>query len=77
MHRTQISLKEEQYAFLAGEARRVGVSIAELLRRMVSARMQERAGADDPLEALMGIAEGDGTAVGREHDRSLYRSRQA
>ena len=75
MHRTQISLKDEQYLFLAREAKAVGISIAELLRRMVDTRMREQNAADDPLEALVGIAEGDGTAAGREHNSYLYSSR--
>lgn len=77
MHRTQISIEDEHYAYLVREARSAGVSIAGLLRQMIVERMQGQTEASDPLDALAGIAEGDGTTVGREHDRYLYGSRKA
>lgn len=75
MHRTQISLEDDQYAFLAGEARKADISIAEWLRRMIAARMREQSQAEDLLEALVGIAEGDGRAAGRDHDHYLHGSK--
>ncbi|MFM8330832.1 MAG: hypothetical protein ACKN9T_04010 [Candidatus Methylumidiphilus sp.] len=78
MHRTEITLEDEEYAFLLGEARTIGITIAELLHGMVTTRMRAQSlQADDPLEDLIGIAEGDGSAVGREHDWHLRKSRQA
>ena len=76
MHRTQISIEDKQYTFLFGEARRLGVSIAELLRRMISERMLEQTDEGDPMDSLVGIAEGDGSAVGREHDSYFYGHRK-
>ncbi|HEX6702036.1 MAG TPA: hypothetical protein VF101_15015 [Gaiellaceae bacterium] len=34
-HRTQITLTDEQYAFLHGESARTGLPVAELMRRAV------------------------------------------
>jgi hypothetical protein len=72
MCRTQISIEDEQHAYLEREARSAGISIAELLRRMITERMREQSEAHDPLEALAGLAEGDGAPAGREHDRYLH-----
>ena len=73
MHRTQISLEHEQYRLLGAEARRQGISLSALIRRLVddffgSDRLPEQ----DPLEAVIGIGSGTGEAVGREHNRYLY-----
>ncbi len=40
MHRSQIMLEEEQYRFLADEARRKGKSISALLREWIDQRIQ-------------------------------------
>ena len=69
MHRTQISIEDEHYAYLVREARNAGVSMAELLRRMIVERMRGQTEARDPLDVLAGIAESDGATAGREHDR--------
>jgi hypothetical protein len=72
MHRTQISLGEEHYRFLVEEARQLGVSLAEVIRRLIAERMAGRQGTDDPFEALAGAGAGDGRFSGRDHDRVLY-----
>ena len=36
-HRTQITLEDEQYAFLRAEAARTGLGLAELVRRALDA----------------------------------------
>lgn len=75
MHRTQISLEPEQYRRLGDEARRRGISLAALIRDLIDNHLgRSRESEDDPLEGLVGIAEGTGEAVGREHDRHLYGS---
>ena len=75
MHRTQISLEHEQYRLLGIEAKRQGISLSALIRRLVDgyfkARMEPK---QDPLEAVMGIGSGTGDPVGREHDHYLYGS---
>lgn len=40
--RTQITLTEEQYALLKGESERTGVSLAELVRRAITAAYGRR-----------------------------------
>ena len=72
MHRTQISLREEQYVILQHEAQRLGISLSELIRRIVQDYFEQQPSQADPLAALSGIAEGSGEAVGRHHNRFLY-----
>jgi hypothetical protein len=73
MHRTQIMLDEPQYRFLLDEARRGGSSIAAVIRRLVAEHMAQRGTQEeDPLERIIGIGRGDGTAAGRNHDAILY-----
>jgi hypothetical protein len=71
MHRTQISLEPEHYGFLSAEARRLGVSMAEVVRRLVGDRMRV-AKQRDPFADLVGAGEGDGSFSGADHDRVLY-----
>ena len=76
MHRTQISLKQEQYRRLHVEAQRKGISLAALIRHLVDDYF--RSGGTpthDPLDALAGIGSGTGEPVGREHNRHLYGAR--
>jgi hypothetical protein len=72
MHRTQISLEQEQYEALQREAQRLGVSMSELIRRLVRDHFDRKPAGPDPLVLLAGIAEGAGEAVGRRHNRFLY-----
>jgi hypothetical protein len=72
MHRTQISLKPAQYEQLGTEARRLGISLSELIRRLIDAHLGTSHEEEDPLGAVTGIAQGNGEPVGREHNRYLY-----
>ena len=75
MHRTQISLEHGQYRRLRAEARRNGISLSALIRRLVDEHFSTATtSAIDPLEAIEGIESGTGEPVGREHNRYLYRS---
>ncbi|MCZ0954800.1 MAG: ribbon-helix-helix protein, CopG family [Rhodospirillaceae bacterium] len=75
MHRTQISLEQEQYRRLGAEARRKGISLSALIRRLVDDYFSiGTSQKSDPLEAVKGIGSGTGEPVGREHNRYLYRS---
>ena len=79
MHRTQLSLSEHQYRFLADEAGRAGVSMSELIRRWVTARMESPS--NTPLEsdsawAMVGIGRGGPGRVSEQHDRLLAEIRQ-
>lgn len=72
MQRTQVTLTPEQYQRLAEEARRLGVSIPAVIRHLIDEHLQQDASEADPLGDITGIAEGNGEAVGREHNRYLY-----
>lgn len=61
MRRTQISLGEDQHRFLIAEA-----------ARLITERMTGRRDEEDPLDALAGFVEGDGSSVAVDHDRYLY-----
>ena len=62
MHRLQISLPHWQVQFLTERARRDGVSIAEVIRQLVS-REAEASRGERHVDSLWGIA---GIAVDRE-----------
>ena len=74
MHRTQISLETEQYDLLMREARRRGVSLASVVRTLVTEQLRPapRATGKTPLASITGIGEGDGQAVGSHHNEFLY-----
>lgn len=78
MHRTQISLEAEQYRRLGEEARLRRISMAALIRGLIDEHLgRQQTPDEDPLEGLVGIGEGTGEPVGREHDRYLYASGDA
>ena len=73
MHRTQISLEQEQHRLLGIEARRRGISLSALIRNLVDEYFNaDRRPVQDPLEAVIGIGAGTGDPVGRDHNRYLY-----
>ena len=74
MHRTQISLEPEQYDLLVREAQRRGVSLASVVRTLVTEQLRSpsRASSKSPLASIAGLGEGDGQAVGRHHNEFLY-----
>ena len=63
MHRMQISLSRSQIEFLAQRARREGVSIAEVVRRLVQREADAALapGGTDTLWTIAGIGEDPGT----------------
>lgn len=80
MHRTQISLEREQYDSLMREARRRGISLAAVVRALISEQLQGRpraGGKTPPLAAIKGLGEGDGQSVGRHHNEFLYGRKRA
>jgi hypothetical protein len=78
MHRTQISLEPEQHRQLGDEARQRGMSLAALIRSLIDDHLSRKPPPEpDPLEGLVGIGEGSGEPVGRNHDRHLYGPRDA
>ena len=74
MHRTQISLEDQQYENLVVESRRRHISLSALIRQLVSDYFEKKPiPQTNPLKQLAGIGEGTGQSVGREHNRFLYR----
>jgi len=69
--RTQILLERWQHAALKSLAEREGVSISDLVRRILSQRLRPRVSGRKGLTAIAGIGR-DGSAAGRDHDRWLY-----
>ena len=70
-HRTQILIEGWQHAALKSLAEREGVSISDLIRRMLSERLRPRPSGRKGLTAIAGIGR-DRSATGRDHDRWLY-----
>ena len=73
MIRTQVLLTEDQYNFLTEEARSRGLSLSELIRRIVEERRfllaeAQRRGAEEMAD---GAIEGPGDTP--HHDEVLYR----
>lgn len=63
MIRTQISLDEEAYREAKAEARRMGVSLAEFLRRAVASALGDRGPRDQPWMKYAGsVSSGDESA---------------
>lgn len=77
MHRTQISLEPEQYRQLGEEARLRGISLAALIRNLIDEHLGRQRPEQDPRDDLIGIGQGSGEPVGREHNRHLYGGRNA
>jgi two-component sensor histidine kinase len=75
MHRTQISLEDEQYQALLRESRKRRVSLSAIIRELVRKGLSSDDDPANPLDRLAGIAEGTGEPVGREHNRFLYGKR--
>ena len=68
-HRTQVLLESSQYQVLSRLARHDGVSVSEVIRRLVE---QGLGGDSAPaLSEICGIASGPGRS-GRDHDEELY-----
>jgi hypothetical protein len=74
MQRTEILLEDSQYQCLLKEAKRLKISLAELLSKVVEGYLTKNMPPDseDPLEKLVGIGRGTGEAIGRQHNRWLY-----
>lgn len=76
MHRTQISLKEDQYENLVQEANRLNISLSELIRRLADEYLQKQQPQKSAIDELAGIGSGTGEAIGRNHNRYLYSKKQ-
>ena len=72
MQRTQLLLEPWQHDALRARAERAGISLSELVRRIVSAWLTpEEPTEDGPLLAMEGIG-ADASVTGRAHDEVLY-----
>jgi hypothetical protein len=75
MKRTTVMLPAELHARATARARREGVSLGELIREALAARLKERRGkrAEDPLFADRAVYDGPVPAdVSANHDKYLY-----
>jgi len=70
-HRTQLLLEPWQYGALKALAEREGISISDLVRRILSRRLRPKSSRRRGLQAMAGIGR-DRKASGRNHDRWLY-----
>jgi len=74
VHRTQIYLERSQYEILRARARKEGKSLAAVIREILDEHLSGRGlGARrDPLHRVIGIGEGDGSAVAENCEDFLY-----
>ena len=70
-HRTQLLLEPWQHGALKALAEREGISISDLVRRILSRRLRPKSSRRRGLQAMAGIGR-DRKASGRNHDRWLY-----
>jgi hypothetical protein len=71
--RTQLYLPGKLHRALKRAARQRGVSMAQLLREAAEEAVRKQALVSmDPLEGLIGAAQGEPTDLAEEHDRYLY-----
>ena len=70
-YRTQILLEPWQHGALKALAEREGVSISDLVRRLLTRQLRPRRARHRGLQAIAGLGR-DRKAAGRDHDRWLY-----
>lgn len=71
--RVQILLSEDEDAAVESEARRLGISKSEVVRRCVSPLVKASEKWVSPFEDLFGMIKDEGpTDMGRNHDDYLY-----
>jgi hypothetical protein len=71
MTRTQISLDEQQYVYVKGEASSRGVSLSAVIRELIDHHRAERSREGPRLDDLVGFLGSDGLD-GIDHDHYLY-----
>jgi predicted DNA-binding ribbon-helix-helix protein len=78
MHRTQISLEEQQYHHLKQYAQKSNRSISAVIRELLDKHLPatQKPSPQNALLALKGIASGQGKTAGRNHNDVLYTHEQ-
>ena len=73
VHRSQIMLKEHQYAYLVSEAQRHGRSISQIVRELIDEHIEHtRDLENDPFFDITGMVEGDDPNAAIDHDNYVY-----
>lgn len=72
MIRTQISLEEAAYREAKREARRLGISLAEFIRRLVDAGIRHRRVKDRPWMRYAGVLASGDVDASRSVDEVVY-----
>ncbi|MGH9398934.1 MAG: CopG family transcriptional regulator [Thermoanaerobaculia bacterium] len=72
MIRTQISLQENDYRQAKAEARRQGISLAELLRRSIGETLEDRARHTKPWMRYAGSVDSGDPRASRTVDEVIY-----
>lgn len=75
MHRTQLMLEDWQMDALRSRAERAGISVSELVRRIVTQYLRPPDTGRSELLAMEGVGE-DAEASGADHDGFLYGPRR-
>lgn len=78
MKRTQVYLEPTQHVALKREAAEQGISLAELIRRLVSEHLERREGnpkhAAEAYRRLVGLGSSGKTDIAAHHDRYLAKA---
>lgn len=72
MVRTQVSLDEEAYRMAKEESRKVGISLAEFLRRSVAASLAPRSVKKKPWMRYAGILRSGDSGASRSVNEVVY-----
>ena len=74
MHRLQIMVTEEHYAWLKERAKASGKSIRQLIRELLdeTEAALSRSVMEDPFWDIVGMTGGSDPDAGTEHDKHLY-----
>jgi hypothetical protein len=73
MHRSQIILKEDQYAYLVNKAQRQGKSVSQIVRDLIDEHIvRTRDLENDPFFDIIGMLEGDDPNAAIDHDYYVY-----
>lgn len=77
MHRTQVYLDDRHYEILRTRAKRESKSLAALIREILDEHLSRAPirGRRDPLAEVIGLGEGDGSAVAENYEDYLYGER--